>query len=88
VEEAGSPGMVVYLLISWHSLGHLIIRVALNDKHPHSILSEIRRKNHHSVPDGWANRKWNPKSQVNFTFINRKVCQSGAADQDLIASGA
>jgi hypothetical protein len=49
-DRAGSPRIVGHLLISWDSLGQWIFRVAQNDRHRHITLSEIRRKNRHSVP--------------------------------------
>lgn len=42
----------VLRVISWVSLGHCIFRVARNDRSRRVILSEIRRKNLHSVPVG------------------------------------
>ena len=50
-ERVGSPRMVGNLLISWDSLGQWIFRVAQNDRYRQVSLSEIRRKNRHSVPD-------------------------------------
>jgi hypothetical protein len=41
---------VGHLLISWDSLGQWNFRLAQNDRYRHSSLSEIRRKNRHSVP--------------------------------------
>jgi hypothetical protein len=53
----GSPRMVGHLLISWDSLGQRIIRVAQNDRYRNTTLSEIRRKNLHSVPVWWMEMK-------------------------------
>jgi hypothetical protein len=56
--------MVGNLLISWDSLGQWIFRVAQNDRHRHFSLSEIRRKNCHSVPDGRMDMKPDQTEQL------------------------
>ena len=53
----GSPRTYCNLLISLDSLGHLFLRVQQSDKNRHVSLSEIRRKNCHSVPDWWMDMK-------------------------------
>jgi hypothetical protein len=65
----GSPRMVGSLLISWDTLGHWILRVAQNDRHRHVCLSEIRRKNLHSVAVVWMNGTWSLVLQVRLSFI-------------------
>jgi hypothetical protein len=42
-----------YLLISWDSLGHWFFRVARDGLSRRVTLTEIRRKNRHSVPEWW-----------------------------------
>ena len=43
--------MVGLCVISWDSLGHGFFRVAQNEVWRQVILSEIRQKNAHSVPE-------------------------------------
>jgi hypothetical protein len=49
-ELAGVPGLVGFLVISWDSLDLRIYRVGQNEVWRQVSLSEIRRKNPHSVP--------------------------------------
>ena len=52
-ERQGDPDMVGFLVISWDSLGHWFFRVDQYGVSRRGSLSEIRRKNAHSVPEWW-----------------------------------
>ncbi len=83
--------MVFDLLISLVLLGRWIFRVAQNDKSRHGSLSEIRRKNRHSVPA--CRMAWKPSRKKQhygipvaglvgqFHVHPSYICQIGESDQ-------